>query len=79
MQAVGADAAVRIEGRYLLLRSPDDPVVSHPIDAAAVHAVQLRIEELLQKVEQGTLHPEPADKQGCAECGFRRLCRIYGG
>lgn len=78
VQALGAEPAVRIEGRYLLLRSPNNPVVSHPIDEMVFDEVRGRIDELLVKVREGKLHPDPADKQGCSECEYRRLCRLYG-
>jgi CRISPR/Cas system-associated exonuclease Cas4 (RecB family) len=70
---------VRIEGRYLLLRSPGNPVVSNPIDEIVFNEVRTRIDGLLQKVREGRLQPDPADKQDCAECEYRRLCRLYGG
>jgi hypothetical protein len=78
-RALGADVGVRIEGRYLLLRSPGNPVVSHAIDEGVFDDVRARIEGLLDKVRDGRLQPDPADKQGCAECEYRRLCRLYGG
>ncbi|HEY2381605.1 MAG TPA: PD-(D/E)XK nuclease family protein, partial [Terriglobia bacterium] len=76
--ALGADSAVRIEGRYLLLRSPGTPVVSHAIDTAVFEDVRIRIEELVEKVAEGRLAPDPADRQGCSNCDYRRLCRLYG-
>lgn len=76
--ALGADSTVRIEGRYLLLRSPGTPVVSHPIDKAVFEEVRIRIEELVEKVAQGRLAPDPADRQSCTGCDYRRLCRLYG-
>jgi RecB family exonuclease len=78
-QLLGADPVTRIEGRYLLLRSPGNPVVSHPIDQVVFDEVKERIEGLVAKVHEGRLQPDPADRQGCAECGYRRLCRQYGG
>ena len=78
-RALGADAGVRIEGRYLLLRSPGNPVVSHAIDEMVFADVQVRIEDLLAKVSDGRLSPAPADRQGCSDCDYRRLCRLYGG
>jgi hypothetical protein len=78
-QSLGADESTRIEGRYLLLRSPGNPVVSHPIDGGVFDEVRERIEGLLGKVRDGRIEPDPADRQGCAECGYRRLCRLYGG
>jgi superfamily I DNA/RNA helicase/CRISPR/Cas system-associated exonuclease Cas4 (RecB family) len=78
-RALGAEPGVRIEGRYLLLRSPGSPVVSHAIDEAVFEEVQHRIEELLEKVREGRLEPDPSDKQGCVACDYRRLCRLYGG
>jgi len=77
-RALNAGATVRIEGRYLLLRSPGNPVVSHALDQAVFEEVRFRIEALLRKVRDGELMPDPADKQGCAECDYRRLCRLYG-
>ena len=78
-RALSAEPGVRIEGRYLLLRSPGNPVVSHAIDEMVFADVQVRIEELLAKVRDGKLSPDPSDKQGCADCEYRRLCRLYGG
>ena len=78
MQALGAEPGVRIEGRYLLLRSPGNPVVSYVIDEMAFDDVRARIEGLLEKVREGRLYPDPADKQTCADCEYRRLCRLYG-
>jgi hypothetical protein len=78
LRALGAEAGVRIEGRYLLLRSPGNPVVSNAIDEIVFDDVRMRIDELLVKVRDGKFQPEPADKQGCADCEYRRLCRMYG-
>jgi hypothetical protein len=78
VRALGADAGVRIEGRYLLLRSPSSPVVSCSIDQNAFDEVRGRIDLLLAKVREGRLQPDPADHQDCFECDFRRLCRLYG-
>ena len=78
LRALGAEEGVRIEGRYLLLRSPSSPVVSHAIDELVFDDVRSRIESLLEKVRDGRLHPEPADGQDCFECDYRRLCRLYG-
>jgi PD-(D/E)XK nuclease superfamily len=77
-RALGADPGVRIEGRYLLLRSPGNPVVSHAVDQTVFDDVRIRIEELLEKVAHGRLSPEPADRQACGDCDYRRLCRLYG-
>jgi RecB family exonuclease len=78
-RALGAEPGVRIEGRYLLLRSPGNPVISQTIDEAVFDEVRSRIDELTKKVCDGRLAPDPADKQACAECQYRRLCRMYGG
>jgi ATP-dependent helicase/DNAse subunit B len=78
-RAVEAKTGVRIDGRYLLLRSPENPVVSHAIAEAVFDDVRLRIEDLLHIVREGHLEPHPADRQGCIECNYRRLCRLYGG
>jgi hypothetical protein len=78
-RALGLDASVFIEGRYLLLRSPGNPVVSHPIDEGVFEEVRLRVEALVKKVQEGRLEPDPADRQSCGECDYRRLCRMYGG
>jgi PD-(D/E)XK nuclease superfamily len=78
-RAVGAESGIPIEGRYLLLRSPGNPVVSHAIDEAVFDEVRGRIETLLEKVREGKLEPDPADRQACRECDYRRLCRLYGG
>jgi hypothetical protein len=77
-RALPADSAVRIEGRYLLLRSPGTPVVAHHVDAAVFEDVRVRIEALVRKVAEGRLAPDPADKQACGSCDYRRLCRLYG-
>ena len=78
VRALGADHGVRIEGRYLLLRSPSSPVVSCSIDEKLFDEVRGRIDLLLEKVRDGRLEPDPADYQDCFECDFRRLCRLYG-
>ena len=78
VQALGADPGVRIEGRYLLLRSPSSPVVSCSIDEALFDEVRGRIDLLIEKVRDGRLEPDPTDHQDCFECDFRRLCRLYG-
>jgi hypothetical protein len=79
MHAVNAGDGVRTEGRYLLLRSPSSPVVSHTIDHEVLDAVRAQIESLVEKAARGTLRPEPVDKQVCPDCDYRRLCRINGG
>jgi hypothetical protein len=78
LRALDADPGVRIEGRYLLLRSPSSPVVSCSIDTDLFTEVRGRIDLLLQKVRDGRLEPDPTDRQDCVECDFRRLCRLYG-
>jgi CRISPR/Cas system-associated exonuclease Cas4 (RecB family) len=78
-RALNAEDTVCMEGRYLLLRSPGNPVVSQALDKVAFEEVRFRIEALLKKVRDGELMPDPADKQDCAECDYRRLCRLYGG
>jgi ATP-dependent helicase/DNAse subunit B len=77
-RALEADPGARIDGRYLLLRSPSNPVVSYSIDDAVFRDVQGRIEALIVKVSEGRLHPDPADRQDCLDCEYRRLCRLYG-
>jgi ATP-dependent helicase/DNAse subunit B len=77
-RALSTGPGVRIEGRYLLLRSPGTPVVSQFIDAAVFEDVRVRIEALVGKVADGHLAPDPADRQGCSDCDYRRLCRLYG-
>jgi hypothetical protein len=79
IQALRAAPGVRVEGRYLLLRSPSNPVVSHAIDIPMFDEVRNRVDVLLGKVRDGHLHPDPTDAQECSECDFRRLCRLYGG
>jgi hypothetical protein len=76
--ALGAEPGVQMEGRYILLRSPSDPVVHHAVDSTVLDDVAGRIEELVARVRSGRLHPEPADRQTCNECDYRRLCRIDG-
>jgi hypothetical protein len=78
VRALAADAGVRIEGRYLLLRSPSSPVVSCSIDQNSFDEVRGRIDLLLEKVRDGRLQPDPLDYQDCFACDFRRLCRLYG-
>jgi hypothetical protein len=78
IRALGLDRGVRIEGRYLLLRSPGNPVIAQPIDDALFDDVQQRIDVLLEKVKEGRLEPDPADRQSCGDCDYRRLCRLYG-
>ncbi|HYR83746.1 MAG TPA: PD-(D/E)XK nuclease family protein [Terriglobia bacterium] len=78
VRALDVDPGIRIEGRYLLLRSPGNPVVSYPIDDMVFEEVRARIDGLLDKVSGGKLHPDPADRQDCADCEYRRLCRLYG-
>ena len=77
--ALAAEENVRMEGRYLLLRSPGNPVVSYSINGAVFAEVRDRIDRLLVKVRDGTFHPDPADRQECMDCEYRRLCRLYGG
>jgi hypothetical protein len=77
-RALAADGPVRMEGRYLLLRSPGNPVVSCSIDSIVFDEVRARIDNLIAKVRDGRLKPEPFDKQECMNCEYRRLCRQYG-
>jgi len=79
MQALGADQSVRTDGRYLLLRSPENPVISYSINEAVIDDVRMRVEALIRKVHEGKLHPDPTEKQDCIDCEYRRLCRLYGG
>jgi CRISPR/Cas system-associated exonuclease Cas4 (RecB family) len=53
-------------------------VLAHGVDSEVLEDVRLRIEELVAKVKSGRLHPDPADKQNCTQCDYRRLCRIHG-
>ena len=76
--ALDAPEGVGIEGRYLLLRSPGNPVVAQTIDKDVSEEVRQRIDALMQKVSEGRLEPDPADKQACIDCEYRRLCRLYG-
>jgi PD-(D/E)XK nuclease superfamily/UvrD-like helicase C-terminal domain len=76
--ALDAPEGVGIEGRYLLLRSPGNPVVAQTIDKDVSEEVRQRIDALMQKVRDGRLEPDPADKQSCIDCEYRRLCRLYG-
>jgi hypothetical protein len=77
-RALAAEPGVPIAGRYLLLRSPASPAVSHAIDEILIDEVRIRIEQLIKKVSGGRLHPDPADQQDCTNCGYRRLCRYHG-
>jgi hypothetical protein len=79
LRALGVGEGVPVEGRYLLLRSPGNPVVSNPIDQAVFEDVRMRIDGLMEKVRKGMMHPDPADRQECIGCEYRRLCRLYGG
>jgi len=79
MQALGADPSVRTDGRYLLLRSPENPVISYSINESVIDDVRMRMEALIRKVHEGKLHPDPTEKQDCIDCEYRRLCRMYGG
>ncbi len=76
--ALGAGPEVQIEGRYVLLRSPSTPVVKQSIDSVLLDDVRERIEVLLEKVRLGQLHPDPARREDCGRCDYRRLCRLYG-
>jgi ATP-dependent helicase/DNAse subunit B len=73
-----AGTDVQIEGRYLLLRSPSTPVVKQAVDSVLLDEVRERIEELIEKVRLGRLHPEPSPDEDCGRCEHRRLCRFYG-
>jgi RecB family exonuclease len=75
---LSADPGVPIEGRYLLLRSPSSPVVSQPVDTVFLAEVAQRIDDLMELIHAGRLHPEPSDREGCKSCDYRRLCRLYG-
>jgi hypothetical protein len=77
-RALQAESPVRIEGRYLLLRSPGNPVIAQAIDDGVFEDVRVRIDALMQIVQEGRFEPRPADKQDCADCDYRRLCRLYG-
>jgi ATP-dependent helicase/DNAse subunit B len=77
-RALHAEPAVRIEGRYLLLRSPGNPVIALAIDDGVFEDVRARIDSLMQIVQEGRFEPRPADRQDCADCDYRRLCRLYG-
>jgi len=75
-KALKAEPSTSMEGRYVLLRSPSTPVVAQQMDAASMDDVRRRIEGLIEKVESGRLHADPADRQTCERCEYRRLCRI---
>jgi hypothetical protein len=77
-KTLDAPEGVNIEGRYLLLRSPSDPVVTHPVDEVYFGELGTRVDQLLHVVRTGKLHPSPLDRQDCASCDYRRLCRFYG-
>jgi PD-(D/E)XK nuclease superfamily len=76
--ALGAGPEVMAEGRYLLLRSPSTPVVSQSVDSVLMGEIRNRVDTLIQKVRLGEMHPDPADKEDCRTCDYRRLCRLYG-
>jgi CRISPR/Cas system-associated exonuclease Cas4 (RecB family) len=48
------------------------------MDDGVFEDVRARIEALMQIVQEGRFEPRPADKQDCADCDYRRLCRLYG-
>jgi hypothetical protein len=75
---LGAGPEVPIEGRYLLLRSPSTPVVKLGVDSESLADVRDRIDELIEKVRLGRLHPQPSSTDECKRCDYRRLCRFYG-
>jgi RecB family exonuclease len=77
-KALNAASDVSVEGRYLLLRSPSTPVVAQSLDASTMDAMHERVQDLVDKVRSGKLHPDPTDKQNCSDCEYRRLCRLYG-
>jgi hypothetical protein len=78
-EALAPGETVRMEGRYLLLRSPGNPVVSCSIDGTVFEDVGNKIDTLMTKVQGGKFRPDPLDKQDCMDCEYRRLCRLYGG
>jgi hypothetical protein len=78
VQALQAEPSVPIQGRYLLLRSPSSPVVANAVDRMVFDDIAGRVDDLLEKVHAGRLHPDPSDKQQCSDCDYRRLCRLYG-
>ena len=64
--------------RRRAVRSPSSPVVTLAIDHKRFLDLEQEIGELVAKVRDGRLHPDPADRQDCAICDYRRLCRMYG-
>jgi hypothetical protein len=77
-RALNAAPGVPVEGRYLLLRSPSNPVKARSIDGGVFEETASRIELLIDKVQRGALEPNPSDPQECSSCAYRRLCRLYG-
>jgi len=77
-RVLAAGPEVPIEGRYLLLRSPSTPVVAQAVDSVLLDEIALRIRDLVEVVRAGRLHPDPAERDDCKTCDYRRLCRFYG-
>lgn len=78
-RSLDAGSDVSLEGRYLLLRSPSSPVVASALDSAVLDDIRERIQGLVRKAAAGRLHADPADRQDCASCDYRRLCRVHAG
>jgi hypothetical protein len=77
-RALNAAPGVPMEGRYLLLRSPSNPVKARALDDGVFEETADRIGALIDKVRKGELAPDPSDPQECSSCAYRRLCRLYG-
>jgi RecB family exonuclease len=77
-RALAAPPGVSMEGRYLLLRSPSNPVKARAVDESVFEDTAARVSALIDKVRMGTLEPAPSDPQECPSCAYRRLCRLYG-
>jgi ATP-dependent helicase/DNAse subunit B len=77
-RALNAAPEVAIEGRYLLLRSPSNPIKARAIDEGVFDEAAVKIGALIEKARRGALAPDPSDSQECLSCAYRRLCRLYG-
>ena len=66
-----------LEGRYLLLRTPEAPSVATAYTEEGLRTTMSEIDRQLQTVRAGRFQPAPDDPQSCPSCDFRRLCRLY--
>ena len=64
-RTINADSSTQIDGRYLLLRSPSTPVVSHAIDSVVFEELQTRVVGLVDLAKRRT--------SASGSCGPARL------